>query len=252
MGKFRVIARMDVKNGNVIKTIQLEGLRKIGDPSEIAEKYYKDGIDEILFIDPVASLYNRNGLYHLIEKACEKIFVPITIGGGIRCIEDIELALKSGADKVAINTQGIKTPELIKEASRIFGSQCIVISVEAKSKGSNKWEAYIDNGREETGKDVIEWVKEVEDLGAGEILITSVDKEGMKKGFDLELIKQVSEAVMLPIIAGGGAGNLDHIKAVVDTGYTNAISLASVLHYNMNTVSEVKAHLNKKKVIARV
>jgi cyclase len=173
MSKSRLIARIDVKNEFVIKGIHLEGLRKVGDPIDLANNYYQDGIDEIIFMDAVASLYGRNNLFHIIEEACKKVFVPITIGGGIRCINDIELALKSGADKISLNTQAIKTPSIITEASRIYGSQCIIGSIEAKRKG-NSWEAYVDNGREETGIDAIDWACKLEQLGAGELMITSI------------------------------------------------------------------------------
>ncbi len=240
--KPRIIARIDVKNEYVIKGINLEGLRKIGNPIEIALKYYHAGIDEILFMDSVASLYDRNNLFGIIQQACREIFIPITIGGGIRSVADIEMALKSGADKVAINTQAIKNPDLIREASRIYGSQCIVASIEAKRKG-NQWEAYIDNGRQETGVNVVEWVQKLQDLGAGEILLTSVDHEGMKKGFDLPLCRQVSEVTKVPLIVCGGAGTLDHFRSLCTDSHVDAIAVASALHYNMLTVAEIKASL---------
>lgn len=240
--KPRVIARIDVKNEFVIKGINLEGLRKIGNPIEIALKYYRGGIDEILFMDAVASLYDRNNLFGVIEQACREIFIPITIGGGIRNIGDIEKALNSGADKVAINTQAIKNPELIRDASRTYGAQCIVASIEAKRKGTH-WEAYVDNGRQETGVNVIEWVQRLQDLGAGEILLTSVDHEGMKKGFDLELCHQVSRVAHIPLILCGGAGNLEHFKALRDKVSVDGIALASALHYNLLTIPEIKSAL---------
>ena len=240
--KPRIIARIDVKNEYVIKGINLEGLRKIGNPIEIARKYYHAGIDEILFMDAVASLYDRNNLFGIIQQACREIFIPITIGGGIRSIADIEMALKSGADKVAINTQAIKNPDLIREASRVYGSQCIVASIEAKQKG-NRWEAYIDNGRQETGIDVIEWVKKLQDLGAGEILLTSVDHEGMKKGFDLPLCNQVSAVTHIPLIVCGGAGNITHFQSLCAGAKINGIAVASAIHYNILTVPDIKAAL---------
>jgi cyclase len=240
--KPRIIARLDVKNEYVIKGINLEGLRKIGNPIEIARKYYHAGIDEILFMDAVASLYDRNNLFGIIQQACREIFIPITIGGGIRSIADIEMALKSGADKVAINTQAIKNPDLIREASRIYGSQCIVASIEAKRKG-NHWEAYVDNGRQETGVNVMEWVEKLQDLGAGEILLTSVDHEGMKKGFDLPLCSQVSAVSHVPLIVCGGAGNISHFKSVCAGARVDGIAVASAIHYNLLTVPEIKAAL---------
>ena len=252
MHKLRLIARLDVKNQYVIKGIHLEGLRKIGDPNELARKYYEAGIDEILFMDAVASLYERNNLFHIIEKACEEVFIPITIGGGIRSIDDIDKALKSGADKIALNTQAIKQPEIIKEASRIYGSQCIVGSIEAKSKGPGKWEAYVDNGREETGKDVIEWARELEQLGAGEIVVTSIDMEGTKKGFDTELVDRISDLVSIPVIASGGAGKVAHIANLADKTRVGAVAVASMLHYNMAEITEIKQTIKQQDIPIRI
>lgn len=252
MGKFRVIARLDVKNEYVIKGIHLEGLRKMGNPNEMAEKYYLDGADEVLFMDAVASLYERNNLFDIIQKACESVFAPITIGGGVRTIEDIELSLKAGADKVAINTQLIKRPELVKEAARIFGTQCIVASIEAKKK-EDSWEAYIDNGREETGVDVLEHAKRLEDLGAGEIIVTSIDQEGTKKGFDHKLVKSIADLVSIPVIACGGAGNkITDISKVAIEANADAVAVASVLHYNLHSIGEIKTHLNEQGIITSI
>lgn len=252
MHKLRLIARLDVKNQHVIKGIHLEGLRKIGDPVELAKKYYAEGIDEIVFMDAVASLYGRNNLFHIIEAACKEVFIPITIGGGIRAVKDIELALKSGADKIALNTQAIKTPDIIREASRIYGSQCIVGSIEAKSKTNGNWEAYIDNGREETGIDALEWAKKLEQLGAGELMVTSVDREGTKKGFDMELIKRISELVSIPVIASGGAGKVDHIKAVATDTQAGAVAIASLIHYNLAEISAIKKEINAAGIAIRI
>jgi cyclase len=250
--KTRLIARIDVKNEFVIKGIHLEGLRKIGNPIEIAKKYYEEGIDEILFMDAVASLYGRNNIFDIINKSCKHVFVPITIGGGIRCIEDIEIALKSGADKIAINTQAIKTPQLIKEASRIFGSQCIVGSIEAK-KNNSSWEAYINNGRDQTSIDAIEWAQTLESLGIGELLITSIDMEGTKKGFDNELINKISSKVNVPIISCGGAGNPDHISTLKLKNETlSGVALASILHYNTYTISQIKNSLFESGIQVRI
>lgn len=246
----RVIVRIDVKNEFVIKGIHLEGLRKVGDPIEFALKYYLDGVDEILFMDAVASLYNRNNLFHIIEKACREVFIPITIGGGIRSIADITAALQSGADKISINTQAIKQPSLISEASEIYGSQCIVGSIEAKKRGT-WWEAYMDNGREETGISVVEWAKELERLGAGEILLTSVDIEGTKKGFDLELTEAVYNAVNIPVIISGGAGKLAHVKELYNHIHPDAIAFASVFHYNLFSVSEMKNYMIQNELNVR-
>ena len=246
MHKKRLIARLDVKNQFVIKGIHLEGLRKIGDPNEIAKDYYDQGIDEIVFMDGVASLYGRNNLFHIIEKACENVFIPITIGGGIRSIENIGEALKAGADKIALNTQAIKTPEIVSQAAKIYGSQCIVGSIEAKSKGDGKWEAYTDNGREPSGLDVIEWAVELERLGAGELMITSIDQEGTKKGFEIDLIKKITDLVSIPVIASGGAGKVEHIEQLVENTDVSGIALASILHYKLDTISSIKNRINSK------
>jgi cyclase len=252
MQKLRLIARLDIKNENVIKGIHLEGLRKIGDPIDVAKKYYQQGIDEVIFMDAVASLYGRNNLFHIIEAACKEVFIPITIGGGIRNVSDIEMALNSGADKIAINTHAIKNPALIMEASRIYGSQCIVGSIEAMKKSDNRWEAYTDNGREETGIDAIEWAKELENLGAGELIITSINQEGTNKGFDIELIKKISENVTIPVIASGGAGKIGHINDVVNHTEVGAVAIASLLHYNIHNVEEIKTVLHQTGINIRI
>lgn len=252
LSNIRLIARLDIKNEFVIKGIHLEGLRKVGNPIQLAEKYYEDGIDEIIFMDAVASLYGRNNLFHIIEEACKKIFIPITIGGGIRSIKDIELALKSGADKIALNTQAIKEPSLIVDASRIYGSQCIVGSIEAKRVG-NSWEAYIDNGREQTGIDAIEWAKKLEQLGVGELMVTSIDKEGTKKGFDIELNQRISETVKIPIIACGGAhSSPDIIDLCIKNQDVNAVALASMLHYNIESIRQAKMNLMDHNISCRI
>ncbi len=243
MNKIRIIARLDIKNEYVIKGIHLEGLRKVGNPNELAKKYYENGIDEIIFMDAVAAYYDRNSLSDIIQKACEEVFVPITVGGGIRNLNDIKKALNSGADKVAINTKAIQDSNFIKEASEIFGSQCIVSSIVAKKIGDNKWEAYVDNAREPTGKDVIEWAKEVEKLGAGEIMLTSIDKEGTKKGFDIELNKAVSEAVAIPIISSGGMKNSDNAIELLKNSNVDAIATASTLHYDLEDIKSIKEKL---------
>ncbi len=244
MRKKRVIARIDVKNEYAIKGIHLEGLRKVGDPNTLALKYYNSGIDEILFMDAVASYYDRNSLSNVISKASDDIFVPITVGGGIRKIEDIQNALNSGADKVSINTQSIKTPEFIDEASKVFGSQCIVASIEAKHDYDGNWYVYFDNGREPTSKKVTDWIIEVQQRGAGEILLTSVDKEGTKKGMDLELANAVGELCDVPLIICGGVGQINHINEIKDYRI-DALSIASVLHYDLLQVEDIKKTLNE-------
>ena len=252
MNKIRVIARIDVKNEHVIKGIHLEGLRKVGNPNELAKKYYENSIDEIVLMDAVAAYYDRNSLSEIIQKACEEVFIPITVGGGIRKIEDIQTTLNAGADKVAINTQAINSPNFITEASKIFGSQCIVSSIVAKKISDNKWEAYTDNGREPTGKDVVEWAKTVEKLGAGEIMLTSIDKEGTKKGFDIELNKAVSEAVSIPIISSGGMKNSDDAIELLSNTNIDAIATASTLHYKLESISDIKQKLTQNDIKVRV
>jgi cyclase len=243
MHKKRIIARIDVKNEHVIKSIHLEGLRKVGNPNEMAKKYYSEGIDEIIFMDAVAAYYDRNSLTEIINRACENVFVPITVGGGIRKIKDIQIALNAGADKIAINTQAVKDPSFLTRASEIFGSQCIVSSIDAKKISENKWEVYVDNGREPTGMDVLEWAKKVEILGAGEIMLTSIDKEGTKKGFDIELYNAITEVVTIPLICCGGAGKKEHIADVISKKGVDAVALASILHYNIESINDLKEFL---------
>ena len=197
----RIISRIDIKGSNVIKGIHLEGLKVVGKPGEMARRYYEQGADEIFYMDVVASLYGRNGILSVVEEAAREIFVPMTVGGGIRSVDDIVAALRSGADKVAINTAALKRPEFLSEAARAFGRQCIVLSVEAKRREAGTWEALTDNGREQTGVNVIDWVTQAQERGAGEILVTSVDMEGTQKGFDIELLKAIRDAVSVPVIA---------------------------------------------------
>lgn len=242
MKKLRIIARLDVKNEHVIKGIHLEGLRKVGQPNELARRYYEQGADEILLMDAVASLYERNGLFEIVARACKEVFVPLTVGGGIRSLRDIDLALKAGADKVGINTQAIKTPEFIREAAHTYGSQCIVASIEAKLKGDS-WEVYVNNGRDATGLRVLDWIPRLEELGAGEILLTSVDQEGTKRGFDLALVRQACRLVRIPIIISGGAGRLQHLQELMAAAPADAVALASCLHYQLHTVGAIKQHL---------
>lgn len=235
----RVIARLDVKNQFVIKGIHLEGLRKVGDPNQLAKSYYDAGIDEIIFIDCVASLYNRNNLYSVIQRASEEVFVPITIGGGLRSVEDVELALDAGADKVAINTAAVRNPKLIQEVAKRYGSQCVVASIQAK-RVAGGWEAYVETGREKTGLSVLEWARQLQDLGAGEMLLTSVDQEGTKSGFDLDLVRAVNEAVSIPVIVSGGYGKPEHINEILKVTTPSGLCFASVLHYKTMTVAGLK------------
>ena len=227
----RLIARLDIKGPNLIKGIHLEGLRVIGDPNKYAKKYYDQGVDEIIYMDTVASLYGRNNLSDIVKKTVQDVYVPITVGGGIRSIDDVKFLLRCGAEKIAINTAATKRPELIREVSRKFGSQCMVLSIEAKKTKDGTWEVYTENGRQKTGKDVLEWAKEGESYEAGEILLTSVDNEGTKKGFDFELVKKVSESVSIPVIASGGMGTLDDAIKVATESSADAIAMADILHY---------------------
>jgi len=250
MRNVRLIARLDVKAPNLVKGIQLEGLRKMGDPNEFALKYYLQGADEIFYADIVASLYERNSLLDIIERTTDRVFVPITVGGGLRNIDDVAAALRVGADKVSVNTAAIKRPEVISEIAKRFGSQCMVLSIQAKNHG-NHWEAYYDNGREHSHLDVIEWAKRGEELGAGEIMLTSVDKEGTAKGFDVELVKAVTDVVTVPVIASGGMGRLEDINPVIQKGHADAVAMAHVLHYNQLSISEIRDHCISKKIPVR-
>jgi len=243
----RVIARLDVKNEFVIKGIHLEGLRKVGNPNEMSKIYYDEGIDEILFIDCVASLYNRNNLFSVIRKASEEVFVPITIGGGLRSVADVEEALDAGADKVAINTQAVRNPFFIEELAKRYGSQCIVASVQAK-RNHKSWEVYVETGREKTGLSVIDWVKRVQDLGAGELLITSVDQEGTKSGFDVPLVQLVNDAVKIPVIVSGGYGTSEHIDELLNVTIPSGLCFASVLHYKQTTVSKLRQQIESNQL----
>jgi imidazole glycerol-phosphate synthase subunit HisF len=243
----RVIARLDVKNEFVIKGIHLEGLRKVGNPNEMSKIYYDEGIDEILFIDCVASLYNRNNLFSVIRKASEEVFVPITIGGGLRSVADVEEALDAGADKVAINTQAVRNPFFIEELAKRYGSQCIVASVQAK-RNDKSWEVYVETGREKTGLSVIDWVKRVQDLGAGELLITSVDQEGTKSGFDVPLVQLVNDAVKIPVIVSGGYGTSEHIDELLNVTIPSGLCFASVLHYKQTTVSKLRQQIESNQL----
>jgi cyclase len=236
----RLIARLDIKGPNLIKGVHLEGLRVIGNPHDYAYKYYEQGADELIFMDAVASLYGRNHLAEIIKKAVKNIFVPLTVGGGIRFVEDAAAILRSGADKVAINTAAVANPDLITQIAAKFGNQCTVLSVEAKRRSNKGWEVLTENGRERSGRDVIQWVTEATSRGAGEILLTSVDREGTRKGFDVDLLRAVSQSVNVPIIASGGMGApADAIDAVFNGG-ADAVAMADVLHYERLNIGEVR------------
>lgn len=251
MRNIRLIARLDIKAPNLVKAIQLEGLRKLGSPNDYALRYYEQGIDEIYYEDIVASLYERNSLLDFIEDTTRNVFVPVTVGGGLRSLEDIVAVLRVGADKVAINTAAIKDSNFISAIAKRFGSQCMVLSIQAKRQGEY-WEAYYDNGRERSGYDAVEWAKKGQALGAGEILLTSVDREGTTKGFDLDLIRNVTEAVDIPVIASGGMGNLTDLTAVVSDAKADAVAMAHVLHYGIYSVSDIREHCISQGLPVRV
>lgn len=236
----RIIARLDIKSENLIKGIQFEGLRVIGNPNEYALKYYNDNADEILLIDTVASLYNRNNIVEIINKASENIFVPITAGGGIREIKDVEKLLKNGADKVFVNTGAVKKPKLITDLVKEFGSQSIVSSIEAKKISENKWEVYTENGREKTNLNLEDWLLEVVDRGAGEIILTSIDNDGTKKGFDLDLFQKINDKCKVPLVFSGGMSNPKDILGLEKLSQSDGIALASILHYEDFSITDIK------------
>lgn len=244
MTNIRIIARLDVKAPNLIKGVHLEGLRKLGVPQAFAEKYYNDGIDEIIYIDAVASLYERNTIIDLVRETARSALIPITVGGGVRSVDNARELLRAGADKVAINTAAIHNPQLISNMARALGSQCMVISIQAKRRAHGSgWEAYCDQGREHTGRDVIEWAIEAQARGAGEILVTSVDQEGTYRGFDVALLHAVAKVVRVPIIASGGMGSVAHADDAILGGGATAIAVASLLHYNKMMVADIRKGL---------
>jgi len=240
MSNTRLIARLDIKAPNLIKGVHLEGFRVIGDPNDYARKYYEAGADELIYMDIVASLYERNSLTDIVERSTKDTFVPMTVGGGVRSPEDVVRLLKAGADKVAINTAAVRRPELISELARRFGSQCIVLSVEAKSNARDSWEAFTDNGREHTGMDAVQWARRGAELGAGEILITSVDQEGTGRGFDVALTRAVNAEVNIPVIASGGMGRVEHLLTVIEEAECDAIAMGGILHYDRTTIPEIR------------
>ena len=236
----RLIARLDIKGPNLIKGVHLEGLRVIGNPQDYAYRYYQQGADELIYMDTVASLYGRNHLAEIIKEAVKNIFVPITVGGGIRSVADVAVVLRSGADKVAINTAAVTKPQLITQIADTFGNQCMVLSVEAQQRSSLGWEVLTENGRERSGRDVVEWVAEAVDRGAGEILLTSVDREGTRKGFDVDLLRAVSQSVTVPVIASGGMGRPEDAIDAVISGGADAVAMADILHYERATINDVR------------
>ncbi|QGT98820.1 Imidazole glycerol phosphate synthase cyclase subunit [Candidatus Syntrophocurvum alkaliphilum] len=248
----RIIPCLDVHNGRVVKGINFENLRDAGDPVELAAFYDKEGADELVFLDISASLEERKTMVDVVRKTAKEVSIPFAVGGGISSIEDIKKILDAGADKISINSAAVKNPELITEASNKFGSQCIVVAIDACLADDNKWEVYINGGKKSTGLDAIEWAKKVEKLGAGEILLTSKDKDGTKDGYDVELTALISESVSIPVVASGGAGNLEHLYDAVDKGKADAVLCASIFHYREYTVKEAKEYLSSKGVPVRL
>lgn len=229
----RIIPRLDIKGPNLVKGIHFEGLRVLGKPEAFARHYYENGADELIYIDAVASLYGRNHLADIVERTSSEIFVPLTVGGGLRTLDDISAVLRAGADKVSINTAAIANPDLIRAASRKFGSSTIVVSIAAIRHTDGRFEAQTDFGRESSGRDVFEWATQAVELGAGELMVTSINRDGTGSGFDVDLIRRIADAVPVPVIAGGGAGTASHVSDVIEEGHADAVAVASLLHYHL-------------------
>ena len=251
MLKNRIIPCLDVKNGRVVKGINFVDLKDAGDPVEQAKIYSDGGADEICFLDITASNENRDTIYDVVEKTSKKCFVPLTVGGGIRSIEDINKLLNCGADKVSINTAAVQNPEVVKSSSEKFGSQCIVVAIDAKKKGDN-WEIFTHGGKNKTGIDAVEFAKQVEAKGAGEILLTSMDRDGTRSGYDIKLLKAITQNTNIPVIASGGVGTLDHLYDGIVKGGANAVLAASIFHYGEYKIKDVKEYLNSKNVSVRL
>ncbi|HAI95853.1 MAG: imidazole glycerol phosphate synthase subunit HisF [Cycloclasticus sp.] len=252
----RIIPCLDVDNGRVVKGVQFVDIRDAGDPVEIAKRYDQEGADEITFLDITATSDNRDTIVHVIEKVADEVFIPLTVGGGIRELADISRMLKAGADKVGINSAAIFNPGFVKEAAERFGSQCIVVAIDAKCVSADnepkRWEIFTHGGRKETGIDAIEWAKKMVNFGAGEILLTSMDRDGTKIGFDLELTRAISEAVEVPVIASGGVGTLDHLVDGITEGKADAVLAASIFHFAEYTIGEAKQHMKDKGIEVRL
>jgi len=251
----RIIPCLDVDAGRVVKGVKFVDIRDAGDPVEVAKRYNAEGADEITFLDITASSDERSTMAHVVEQVASQVFIPLTVGGGIRTVEDIRRMLNAGADKVGINTAAVKRPELVKEAADKVGSQCIVLSIDAKKVSSpdqpNRWEIFTHGGRTPTGIDALEWAKRMTDYGAGELLLTSMDRDGTKIGFDLELTRTISEAVSIPVIASGGVGNLDHLCAGVSEGKADAVLAASIFHFGEYTVEQAKRAMQAQNIPIR-
>ncbi len=252
----RIIPCLDVDNGRVVKGVQFVGIRDAGDPVEIAERYDKQGADELVFLDITASHEDRDTMLHIVEEVAGKVFIPLTVGGGIRTLEDIRNALNAGADKVGINSAAVYRPEFVKEAAEKFGSQCIVVAIDAKKVSQEgealRWEIFTHGGRKPTGLDAIEWAIKMADYGAGEILLTCMDRDGTRDGFDIALTRAVAEAVPVPVIASGGVGTLEHLAEGVTEAKADAVLAASIFHYGEHTVEEAKQHMAAKGIEVRL
>ena len=247
----RIIPCLDVDAGRVVKGTKFINIRDAGDPVEVAKRYDNEGADEIVFLDITASYQQRNIMLEVVKKTAEQVFMPLTVGGGIRNLDDIRTMLKSGADKVSMNTAAVENPKMVKEASDRFGSQCIVVAIDAKRKGRG-WQVYTHGGRTPIDLDAVEWARTVERLGAGEILLTSMDCDGTKDGYELDLTRAVSEATSIPVIASGGAGKLEHFYEAFAKGKADAALAASLFHYKELTIKQVKEYLKRKKVTVRI
>ena len=251
MLKNRIIPCLDVKNGRVVKGINFVDLKDAGDPVEQAKIYSDGGADEICFLDITASNENRDTIYDVVEKTSKKCFVPLTVGGGVRSVEDINKLLNCGADKVSINTTAVNNPEVVKDSSKKFGSQCIVVAIDAKKRGDN-WEIFTHGGRNSTGLNAVEFAKKMEETGAGELLVTSMDRDGTQVGYDIELMFKISSTVNIPVIASGGVGNLDHLVDGIKLGKASALLAASIFHYGKYSVKEAKEYLDSKGIPVRI
>lgn len=248
----RIIPCLDVDRGRVVKGVHFIDIKDAGDPVELAAFYDREGADEIVFLDITASHEKRRTVVELASKTAEKVFIPYIIGGGISSVEHIREILKKGADKISINTAAFNNPSLVSEASKIFGSQCIVIAIDAKYKSRGFWEVYLNGGRVSTGMNAVEWAKRVEELGAGEILLTSMDRDGTKEGYDIELTGAVASAVNIPVIASGGAGKLEHLRDVIKYADADAVLVASIFHYGQHTIKEAKGYLRSEGINVRI
>ncbi len=247
----RIIPCLDVDKGRVVKGVKFLNLRDAGDPVEVAKRYEQEGADELVFLDITASAEERKIMIEVVQRVAETVFMPFTVGGGIRNVEDMRRLLEAGADKVSVNTSAVKNPSVVREGARLFGSQCIVVAIDAKRKGES-WEVYINGGRTPTGMDAVEWAKKVESLGAGEILLTSMDRDGTKAGYDVELCRAVADAVNIPVIASGGAGNKEHFYEVFAEGGVDAALAASLFHFRELSIPELKEYLRDKGVVVRI